>query len=548
MRFTRYITLSIIVLFIIPSFIPSCMAATPEDGKDNERPVTDLIMETIFKMGTAIPGVGWYHQEFIPPSFYKVTPEVIDLEYFNETVFEIAEIWPDGTIKKAAFQPPDTPQGIMERHLYIGQTFAFELIPPENTSANWLAYFEPDVIEMARDIKEGQEVPDLKTKCRLYLELPADENYPQQDTVLQIKITRKDISGNLWIPPKGHPVYGKGFGSIMWIFGAITVWGKYSGTTEYIYNNISILVRVNKHHKPSFIPPEPIKINENEVKSVPVEIQNLGSHIDTFNFRVYTDLDSDLVLSPPPALTLKPGDKATVSVGISSPQILHDPGSVHNIIIEMYSIDQPENIFSNSFTVTTAGVYISPFAIYYLMIFIIFIFIVVVFYKTIKDRLFNKVYKKPEKPWKITEEKEYLEKLKEKDKEKYNGTLEMMKDEYKSSLLWYSSYCKYLLKENKRRKQKKKTKKTDEKEARNFFLDLFKKKDKEYKETKEKKKKEPVELKKSETKPVKKEKIVETEVLKEEPVIKPKVDLKAEEERRKKERAIEKIKKQQNRK
>ena len=49
------------------------------------------------------------------------------------------------------------------------------------------------------------------------------------------------------------------------------------------------------------------------------------------------------------------------------------------------------------------------------------------------------------------------------------------------------------------------------------------------------------------TKPttVKKEEIVETEVVKEEPVIKPKVDLKAEEERRKKEKALAKIRKKQ---
>jgi len=50
------------------------------------------------------------------------------------------------------------------------------------------------------------------------------------------------------------------------------------------------------------------------------------------------------------------------------------------------------------------------------------------------------MFGKPDKPWNLPEERKYLEKLKEKDKEEYNNVLKMMRDEYKSALLWYKSY------------------------------------------------------------------------------------------------------------
>jgi len=301
----------------------------------------------------------WAHQEFIPPSFYEINPKVIDLEYLNETEIVITEVYVNGTAKKAAFEPPNTPEGIMQRHLFVGQTYKFELISPENTSNMWLGVFDPDMIEMAKEVDDYNNIPLLQTKLNLSLQLPSNANYPQQDTVLKIKIIRTDISGNLWFPPKDHPYIGNTiFGKISWMLGALTVWGKYSGTAEETINNLSILVRVNKFHKPSFIPPKPIEISQNEVKSVLIEVENLGSHIDTFNFRVVTDSDSDIYLSAPPALTLEPGDKSTVSLGLSTPQLLRDPGSIHHVTIEMYSIDTPDEVFSNSFTITTKGVFV----------------------------------------------------------------------------------------------------------------------------------------------------------------------------------------------
>jgi len=83
MRFTKFICLSLIALFVISSFSNSCVAS---DGENDERPVIDIIMDTIFKMRTLVRGMGWTHLEFIPPSFYTVTPQVIDMKYLKSTI------------------------------------------------------------------------------------------------------------------------------------------------------------------------------------------------------------------------------------------------------------------------------------------------------------------------------------------------------------------------------------------------------------------------------------------------------------------------------
>ena len=87
-------------------------------------------------------GFPWFHQELIPPSFYKVTPQVVDLEYLNETEIEITEIWPDGTEKKAVFEPEDTRRGKMQRHLFASQSFKFELILA--SLAFFISFFSAD--------------------------------------------------------------------------------------------------------------------------------------------------------------------------------------------------------------------------------------------------------------------------------------------------------------------------------------------------------------------------------------------------------------------
>ena len=380
MKTRKIFSLFLIFLFLISSFTyffnSNCSATnisnssftTTTSTNQTERPILDSIMEKIFNLGSLTFGFPWFHQEFIPPSFYRVTPQVIDLEYLNQTEIEISEVWPDGTVKKAMFEPEDTRQGKMQRYMFMSQYFKFELIQPYNdsTSGMWSAYFQPGLIRVLREApSDGGEIPLLKTKLKLKLNMPPDEKYPQEDTTLQIKITRLDNSGNLWIPPNFAP-YNKLSSKIFWLVGAATTWGKYSGTTEEIVSFVNVTVRVSSLHKAELIPPKPIEIGPNELISVPVKIKNLGTRIDTFNFRANTGKD-ELLLSAPLPITLQPGEEAEVYLGVATPRWVADQGTTHPVTIECYSIYQPEKVFTNTVTITTQGVYISEGAFYYSM-------------------------------------------------------------------------------------------------------------------------------------------------------------------------------------
>ena len=58
-----------------------------------------------------------------------------------------------------------------------------------------------------------------------------------------------------------------------------------------------------------------------------------------------------------------------------------------------------------------------------------------------KRKTSREILLKPEKPWKIPEEQQYLQELKRTDNKAYEQERIMMKDEYKSALLWYDG-CK----------------------------------------------------------------------------------------------------------
>jgi hypothetical protein len=231
---------------------------------------------------------------------------------------------------------------------------------------------------------------------------------------------------------------------------------------------VDVLLKVNRFHLAEIVPPRNIEIKPDDLVSIPIEIENLGSHIDTFNFRVTTNTGSELIISSPNALTLKPNEIGYTKIGVITPPNFLDPGTVHSITVEAYSIYEPDKVFTNTVTLTTRGVYVSEMGGIYSGFFGIIILLVVAFFLYRRKKRFDKICKKPEKPWEIPDEKEYLEELKKKDKEEYNEVLNMMQEEYESALLWYKSYLEVMIK-----KEKKKTVSVWKKLS--FVTDIFKK-------------------------------------------------------------------------
>jgi len=85
---------------------------------------------------------------------------------------------------------------------------------------------------------------------------------------------------------------------------------------------------------------------------------------------------------------------------------------------------------------------------------IVALIILCILFYYIKNKRDQELFGKPTKPWILPEEKKYLDKLKEKNKEEYDKVLQMMKDEYQSALLWFEDYQNSMKSGEKGRKQK----------------------------------------------------------------------------------------------
>jgi len=252
----------------------------------------------------------------------------------------------------------------------------------------------------------------------------------------------------------------------MWfISAAFTMkFGSLSGTINEEYADVDILVKVKPHHSVEMDTISLLRFNPDEITSIPITLQNLGNYNDTFNFRVVSK-HNDIKLSDPGSITLAPGERKDTFLGVLVPMSAFDYGTIHEIKIEAYSIDQPNiTIGERTVILESRGVYVSEANSSGLVIFLILIFLFVGYLMHRKKRKLEKILVKPDKPWEIPEEKEYLEQIKEKNQDEYKETLKMMKDEYNSSLLWYEDFInsklikRHIEKEKPIKKEKKKIK------------------------------------------------------------------------------------------
>jgi len=170
-----------------------------------------------------------------------------------------------------------------------------------------------------------------------------------------------------------------------------------------------------------------------------IDITNLGYFVDNFVATVNSD-DSIKALLSDQSFVLNPGETRTVVLFVYTEGTFFDPGTSHTMTINAYSLKNPEQVYNAQIQVVTKGFYLSQFIILLIIsIIILFSFIYLIYYYLIKRK--NKtLYDKPQKPWTIPEEREYLTDLKQNDKVAYEKELDMMEDEYKSALLWYKYY------------------------------------------------------------------------------------------------------------
>ena len=258
-----------------------------------------------------------------------------------------------------------------------------------------------------------------------------------------------------------------------------------------------------------------------------VDIINNGYYRDIFMFEL--DAENGLLgLLNEQALVLNPGETKRVTIGILTPEKIYDYGTPSEVKIYAYSVGDSTRTLVGSLVVITEGFYISPLVWIILAPIVIILFFIYLFFFYFRRRKEKKLIKKPEKPWNIPEEKKHLEKLKNKDKEAYEKELKMMEDEYESALLWYEDY-----RDSMRGKEGKAAKKEGNivirvlRKVKNFFKRKEKPKQPEKEEPKKEIKEEPEER---------------AEIIEKQFEV---IDQKSKNAQRKKERALLKIKRQQ---
>ncbi|MCK4995446.1 MAG: hypothetical protein KAR55_01040 [Thermoplasmatales archaeon] len=577
--------LTFFILFII--FSSSTFASTASSSVSQEEDkiwekVLDALFRLRFKLGLRQYVGRYFNYQLMEPTVFRSYPEVVEVEYLNETQVIIGAKNPKN--KEEWLPIYQKIAGFDWGWIYSAVTFRFDLEFPENISKDAFSYrFEPESLTIGPNTKNldwvGVDLV-LKTNLTITLKPSNDPNLPIQDIILYVKVTRTDFSHINTLLRLPDYLSGRNFKNFqeeldeVAAFGNKSFWSypinrlKYpviSGPSlwlankqqnrpikhVYVDSRVPVMLRVKKDHFAEIAPPKPVKIHPNEILSVPVDVKNLGSHIDTFNFRVTHD-DEELKIAQPTALTLEPGEEKQAYVTISAPPRLYDMGKTVSLNIEAYSIDEPDLTFSNKLTVTSEGVYVSVGIAYYLALALITLLIIIALIVFILRKLRGSFGKKPNKPWDIPEEKEHLEKLKKKDKKAYKKELKMMEEEYGSALLWYKYYVSGNIKQRKENKLKQKQKKIKEakKEKQEKIKEAEKiKKDKTQKKKVRAEEKADIKATKKEEKEPEKPKFKEIEP--EEPEIKeettPVIDEKEEEEKRKKEQVLLRIRREQER-
>lgn len=428
-------------------------------------------------------------------------PPTIEISY-NETVNVEIGMW---NVEDGGFKVWN-----VEHAIFKERFLKFEAIeyPGGNDDGSWHITYNPHTVSVSKGVT-------LKTNVSISLISPPTGSNPIQSGILKIGILDTWAFGNVWIPPKDSPLdnFPNRF---FWFFSALRMgFGRLSGTVETEFKDVEILVKVRPSHELRFEALPSTTLHPDQITSIPITLQNLGNYNDTFSFRLASE-NNDIEIAAPYSITLAPGETKETYLGVSAPQSVFDYGTIHEVTIEAFSIDDPDvTIEKQMVLLETRGIYISEMMGVGLIFLIVVVFLGVALLVYRRRSLLERYCVKPEKPWDIPAEIKYLKKLKEKDKKKYNEVLQMMQDEYDSALLWYTYYRESITKP-KPVKKKKKVKKQ---------------------------KKKPIKLKK----PKKEEKI--EEIKPEEPEVEEErelvVDKKDEIEKRRREQALLRIKREQ---
>ena len=377
----------LVILLVLPSL--SLNALSKENNNyeaTNNEPTQETLIKKLLRLRLnlgSIPGLGRYFvQQLRPPVAIQAYPSTVNLTYNKKIYFEIGG------------KDPQTNE--WERMVKLAGTwswawaskiikFSFEVVPIDNTSMDvWNIEFNPELIQMYPN-RYNLEWPGaydpFMTNVSVRLKPNVDPRIVTQDVVLKINVIREEISDKISFL-KGAPEFIKKYrdeyiqkeeeiGGKAWFADPsyVFLFNLFSRYYFFIINlplpyyeeriesTVEVLIKVDKYHLAELKAPEStVNIEPYQAKSVPIAIKNRGSHIDTFNFNVNCSY-KDMIVTPPPALTIRPGEEKEAIVGIAAPKSFFSADEIASISVEAYSVDKPKEVFSNVITLKISGVY-----------------------------------------------------------------------------------------------------------------------------------------------------------------------------------------------
>jgi hypothetical protein len=170
--------------------------------------------------------------------------------------------------------------------------------------------------------------------------------------------------------------------------------------------------------------------------NIDITLTNRGYYRDMFNLE-FVDKSGATIIASQQLIVLNPEETQNVRIDVLTKEQFFDIGTPNLINIYVTSRSDPKPQLIGSFVVTTKGFYFSPLIGIVLTPIILIIVLIFLFWFFIKERRDVEQFGKPEKPWRIPEEKAHLLDLKQNDKKAYAQERQMMKDEYKSAMLWH---------------------------------------------------------------------------------------------------------------
>jgi len=293
MKYTRYVAIFIVSLFLLSAILPHTTAQS-----DNDQPIARFwLFETLFRRSFKGPIIKdlvfntfrtpWKPMVFSEPESFNVEPTSISIQYLNQTEIII------GVKNSSSGNYKTMDYDRIRTDLFPVEDYEFKLeIPDYVPEGIFVSWFDPPLLIWGAESDE-----EMKTKLIISANIPKNVDLPKE-IVLRVNITKYLTAGNLFWP-SGKPTP---WNPLTWGWSFYARFGSHPFGKIYggkrlpepsIYTDI--VVHLGRFHLAEIAPPLTTEIKPDQLVSVPIQIQNLGSHLDTFNFRVSTNDGSELV-------------------------------------------------------------------------------------------------------------------------------------------------------------------------------------------------------------------------------------------------------------